>query len=88
MLPICASGVSCDRLTTLPRVTMAMNSANDSKLLARREDAALPLYAVVLDMVATGHPINEGELEVAATEDEARLGARAVAPAPQIRGKA
>ena len=35
-------------------------------------------------MVATGHPINEGELEVAATEDEACLGACAVAPAPQI----
>ena len=35
-------------------------------------------------MVATGHPINEGELEVAATEDEACLGACAVAPAPQV----
>ena len=42
------------------------------------------LEAVVLDMVATGHPINEGELEVAATEDEACLGACAVAPAPQV----
>lgn len=35
-------------------------------------------------MVATGHPINEGELEVAAAEDEACLGACAVAPAPQV----
>ena len=43
------------------------------------------LEAVVLDMVATGHPINEGELEVAATEDEACLGACAVAPAAPSR---
>ena len=67
------------------RVTMAMNSANDLELLSLV--AKMPrtsLEAVVLDMVATGHPINEGELEVAATEDEACLGACAVAPAPQV----
>ena len=60
---------------------MAMNSANDLELLSLV--AKMPrasLEAVVLDMVATGHPINEGELEVAATEDEACLGACAVAP--------
>ena len=64
---------------------MAMNSANDLELLSLV--AKMPrasLEAVVLDMVATGHPINEGELEVAATEDEACLGACAVAPAPQV----
>ena len=59
-----------------------MNSANDLELLSLV--AKMPrasLEAVVLDMVATGHPINEGELEVAATEDEACLGAeRAAAP--------
>ena len=43
---------------------MAMNSANDLELLSLV--AKMPrasLEAVVLDMVATGHPINEGELE-------------------------
>ena len=65
---------------------MAMNSANDLELLSLV--AKMPrasLEAVVLDMVATGHPINEGELEVAATEDEACLGACAVAPARRRR---
>ena len=49
---------------------MAMNSANDLELLSLvTKMPRASLEAVVLDMVATGHPINEGELEVAATED-------------------
>ena len=58
--------------------------SNPKTLALKRKAPRASLEAVVLDMVATGHPINEGELEVAATEDEACLGACAVAPAPQV----